>query len=58
MKRVEAARRLFPSIRFNEKTTEPDAMRWAGITSARTRSATSGLGLSMTGRATAPTPSG
>lgn len=30
MKRVEAARRLFPSIRFNEKTTEPgrDALGW------------------------------
>jgi phage terminase large subunit len=30
MKRVEAARRLFPSIRFNEKTTEAgrDALGW------------------------------
>jgi phage terminase large subunit len=30
MKRVEASRRLFPSIRFNEKTTEPgrDALGW------------------------------
>jgi hypothetical protein len=30
MKRVEAARRLFPSIWFNEKTTEPglDALGW------------------------------
>jgi phage terminase large subunit len=30
MKRVEAARRMFPSIRFNEKPTEPgrDALGW------------------------------
>jgi phage terminase large subunit len=39
--RIEAARRLFPSIWFNKDTTEPGAMRWAGITRRnRTTSAT------------------
>jgi phage terminase large subunit len=58
MKRVEAARRLFPSIWFNEKTTEPgrDALGW--YHEKKDDSATSGSGLSMTGHRTAPTPSG
>jgi phage terminase large subunit len=52
--RVEAARRLFPIIWFNEDTTEPGAMRLAGITRRnQTTRARSGLAPSTTGHRTA-----
>ena len=49
--RVEAARRLFPSIWFNESTTtKAGAMPLAGITKSATSSAALAWGLSTTGQ--------
>jgi phage terminase large subunit len=56
--RVEAARRLFPSIRFNDAKTEAgrEALGW--YHEKKTRSAASASGQTTTGRAMTPTPSG
>ena len=51
MMRIEALRRLGSQIWWNEATTEAGRDAIGFITSARTTSAMSGLGRSMTGRA-------
>ena len=54
LKRVEAARRLFPQIHFNE----PECWkRWAGTTSSAMRRGVLASGPSMISQAMAPMPS-
>jgi phage terminase large subunit len=52
--RIEAIRRLFPKVWFNEARPKPDALRSATTTKKRTRNATSVSARIMTGRAMLP----
>ncbi len=52
--RIEAVRRIFPKVWFNDATTERAAMRSATTTSARTRRGTSFSAPTTTGRHTRP----